>query len=283
MCASLKSGGFSGYPEMSKKSKTQEPSLAFPCAMYAPGRELTQLVIKAKNIPGVLAEIASEIAKHNINILSGLILAEPYEKVGEICMFLDLTESRLTFEQLVEKLKNLSSVLDVREAVRRFGDLVVNSYIRQITVLDRQAILLTTPHYVELTLEWLDEVFGTGGHAILFEIGVQTAKRAIKSMRERFNLRGRELIEAFLALHAAGGWFRYEIVKYDEEGRSFVIRLYDNIECKVFIGKKDKPVNHLIRGELEGAFDEAYGGKFKAIEVKCIARGDDYCEFVITG
>ena len=60
-----------------------------------------------------------------------------------------------------------------------------------------------------------------------------------------------------------------------------MIRLYDNIECKVFEGKKDKPVNHLIRGGLEGAFDEVYGEKFKVTEAKCIAKGDKYCEFVI--
>ena len=47
-----------------------------PCAIYAPGKRITQLVIEGRNVPSVLAKIASKIAEHNVNILSGMITAE---------------------------------------------------------------------------------------------------------------------------------------------------------------------------------------------------------------
>ena len=61
----------------------------------------------------------------------------------------------------------------------------------------------------------------------------------------------------------------------------FVMRLHGNFECTPFIGKKDRPVSHLIRGGLAGVFKEAYGRDFRVREVKCIAKGDEYCEFII--
>ena len=60
-----------------------------------------------------------------------------------------------------------------------------------------------------------------------------------------------------------------------------MIRLYGNFECTPFKGKRDRPMSHLIRGGLAGVFREAYGREFMVREVKCIAKGDEYCEFVI--
>ena len=54
----------------------------------------------------------------------------------------------------------------------------------------------------------------------------------------------------------------------------FVIRLHGNFECTPFIGTRDRPVSHLIRGALAGR-------EFRVREVKCIAKGDEYCEFII--
>ena len=71
------------------------------------------------------------------------------------------------------------------------------------------------------------------------------------------------------------------ILECDEENLRFVIRLHRNFECAPFKGKRDRPTSHLIRGALAGVFKEAYGREFKVREVKCIAKGDEYCEFVI--
>ena len=52
------------------------------------------------------------------------------------------------------------------------------------------------------------------------------------------------------------------------------MRLHGNFECTPFIGTRDRPVSHLIRGALAGK-------EFRVREVKCIAKGDEYCEFII--
>ncbi len=68
-----------------------KPQRVIPCAIYAPGRTISQLVVMGKNVPGCLAKIASKIAEYGINILSGLVTAEP--------------DPELTPEQLADELK----------------------------------------------------------------------------------------------------------------------------------------------------------------------------------
>ena len=251
-----------------------------PCAIYAPGKRITQLLIESKNVPGVLAEIASKTARHRINILSGMIIAEPGEETAVLTLFLDLTDSRLRAGEFVEELKALDVVLDARIIVKKFGDIAVNGAAYTTLFLGRRIVMLDVDN-VGAMFNWLDKTFGSGGHAILFDMGKAAGREYAKKLRESYGLKGRDLIEAFLTLHIATGWFGYEIVECDEENLKFMIRLYGNFECTPFIGKRDRPMSHLVRGGLAGVFKEAYGRDFRVREVKCIAKGDEYCEFII--
>ena len=252
-----------------------------PCAIYAPGREITQMVIEGKNVPGTLAVIASKMAELGINILSGLVTAEPGRETGTITLFLDLTNTGLTPKELLEKIKALDVVADARETVKKLGDIAINGTVHTTLFLDRRVIMLDVED-VGTMFNWFDKTFGTGAHAILFDMGEQAGRAAAKKLSRTYGLKGRELVEAFLALHVAAGWFNYEVVSFDEEALKFVIRLYDNFECVPFAGKKKRPMSHLVRGGLAGLFSGVYNRDFKSEEVRCLAKGDPYCEFVLT-
>ena len=251
-----------------------------PCAIYAPGRRITQLLIESKNVPGVLAKIASKTAEHRINMLSGMIIAEPGGETAVLTLFLDLTDSRLRAREFVDELKALDVVLDAEVIVRRFGDIAINGTTYTTLFLGKRIVMLDVDD-VGAMFNWLDKTFGSGGHAILFDMGKAAGRESAKKLRESYGLKGCNLIEAFLALHIAAGWFGYEVVECDEEKLRFVIRLHGNFECTPFIGKRNRPMSHLIRGGLAGVFREAYGRDFRVREVKCIAKGDEYCEFII--
>ena len=252
-----------------------------PCAIYAPGRKITQLVIEGRNVPGTLAVIASRMAELGINILSGLVTAEPGKETGTITLFLDLTNTGLTPEELLKEIRSLEVVADARETVKKLGDIAINGTAHTTLFLDKRVIMLGVED-VSTMFNWLDETFRTGAHAILFNMGEQAGRAAARELNETYGLRGRELVEAFLALHAAAGWFDYEVASFDEEALNFVIRLYDNFECAPFAGRKKRPMSHLVRGGLAGLFSGIYGRDFKSTEVKCLAKGDPYCEFVLT-
>ena len=52
-------------------------------------------------------------------------------------------------------------------------------------------------------------------------------------------------------------------------------------ECKVYKGKGDEPKSHLFRGFLAGYISALLGREVKVVEVKCVAKGDEACEFLI--
>ena len=251
-----------------------------PCAIYAPGRKVTQLAIEGKNIPGTLAKVASKLADLGVNILSGLVMAEPGRETGHMVFFLDITDSGLSEEELVGEIEELDVVVKAEVTVKKIGDMAINGTTHETVFLDKRAILLDVDD-VGTMFGWFDRTFGTGAHAILFDMGEQAGRLVAAKLMELYKLGGRDAIEAFLAIHGAAGWFGHEIVKYDEERLEFVIRLHDNFECVPFKNKKDRPMSHLVRGGLAGVFSGIYGRDFEVEEVKCLAKGDPYCEFVI--
>ena len=58
------------------------------------------------------------------------------------------------------------------------------------------------------------------------------------------------------------------------------IKVYDSSECELFKGSK-KCESHLIRGMLAGWFSQLFRKEVKVREVKCIAKGDSYCQFEV--
>ena len=254
-----------------------------PCAIYAPKRQITQLALEILNVPGTLAAVASEMARMKANILSGLIWAEPDRETATWIFFVDLTETGLEPEEFARRLEGLKEVRAARVVERRFGDLLVDAVSFPTTFLGRRMVLLDVCS-VGAMLDWIDRTFGTGGHVILFDMGKEAGTIVTRVLKERYGLSGRQLLEAFLALCTSMGWFRYEIVSLSPEGSESTVRLYDSYECSYLTqqtGPSGRPRSHLVRGVLAGVFEVAFGREVVVREVKCVAKGDPYCEFVV--
>ena len=61
------------------------------------------------------------------------------------------------------------------------------------------------------------------------------------------------------------------------------VRVYESFECSVFKGS-DKPRGAMMRGLLAGFIAAIWDAELDDIgveEVKCIAKGDEYCEYKI--
>ena len=71
-----------------------------------------------------------------------------------------------------------------------------------------------------------------------------------------------------------------KLVRYNPYSMKIVLRLYDSIECKIFRGS-GRPVSQFIRGHISGLLTKILGKDVRAVETKCIAKGDLYCEFSV--
>ena len=252
---------------------------AIPCAIYAPDREISQVAVVAENVPRALAEMASKMVEHNVNILSGLITSGPGEGPGMFAMFLDLTEADIALDELLEELRALDSISGAEVVVKKVGDMAIDGTSHHTSFLGGRAVVLDVDD-MSAMFRWLAETFSSGGNAILFDMGEKVGSSAARRLMDLYGLRGRELVETFLALHVAAGWFSYELLECNEESLVVRVRLHENFECLPLADTLGRPASHLVRGALAGLLKEAYGADFKVVEVSCLAKGDPFCEFL---
>ena len=252
--------------------------------MYIPGRKLMGLCVIAKNKPGVLAKISSLMAKAGFNILYVVTNTTPHKisDVATVVLYLDLGKNFDKLDVVVERLKALSVVKDVKTFKPELGCLLADRYHFPLTINGMRAVLMAMP-----VLEGLIAI--TQKHealkAILWHQGVEVGRRVVKSFKELYGIKSyHEFIRILQARAMSLGWFRIHVVHEDPLERKFVLRLYNNWECEIIRswGPKEKPQSMFIRGILSGMYQEVFNEPFNVIETKCIALGDPYCEFYIT-
>lgn len=131
------------------------------------------------------------------------------------------------------------------------------------------------------TLEEIQNLFdmlrelGSGGKAILFNMGYKAGYDLANRIVKFFESSGRAL-EYTLLYHESLGHGRFEILRYIDKVECW-IRADELSEC---IGvKAEEPNSHLFRGILSGILSRLWNSKVSVEEVKCVAKGDDYCEF----
>ncbi|MCS7365815.1 MAG: 4-vinyl reductase, partial [archaeon GB-1867-035] len=82
----------------------------------------------------------------------------------------------------------------------------------------------------------------------------------------------------FRDIGQAYGWAIFEVKEEDDK---IIIKAKDLFECSSVQVVKNKPNSQFFRGYLSGVASILWEKEMVAEEVKCIAKGDDYCEFII--
>ncbi|HDJ26126.1 MAG TPA: hypothetical protein ENF34_02295 [Candidatus Bathyarchaeota archaeon] len=252
-----------------------------PCGIVAPNRRLVQFCFTLKNVPGALACVVEEIARWRINILSGHISALPGEEHGYATFFADLTGLALDVDAILDGLRSLDVVEDVHILEPELPGMIIDVAHFPLKFLGQDSVIIDL-NMVGHMFSRLYEVFETGASVILYEMGHRAGRAAAETVL-KFGLRGLDALRAIMALGVARGWCVPELLEWDETVPRLVMRLWDNFECKPIAGQRDRPSSHLMRGLIAGLVEGLTGKKVKVKEVKCIAEGDDYCEFVAEG
>jgi predicted hydrocarbon binding protein len=124
--------------------------------------------------------------------------------------------------------------------------------------------------------------------SMLYSLGQLQAEEGTRMITERFGYAKsiqdkRKLIEFNLGQGEMVGAGRSEIVRLDFDEEVMVIRCDSPIagEYKRFFGPQKKPVDHFIRGMLDGMGGLVTSKERLCVEAQCIASGKQYCEFII--
>ena len=105
-------------------------------------------------------------------------------------------------------------------------------------------------------------------------------KNWFSKMHKEFTLKSTDVFQWGPDLISLAGWGEVIVIKRDDATKTIVGRLMNSINSKLY-GPSKKPVDHVFRGLFCGAMSFIFGADLEAVEVKCQAVGDAFCEFVV--
>ena len=118
--------------------------------------------------------------------------------------------------------------------------------------------------------------FGTAAEVFLYYEGVETGSHVYDDYAES-GVERKDMWRFLSAtMFASGLVSRMEVGL----GEPMVVKIWDSIECEIGRGSKTF-FSRWMRGLIAGFASKYFGKKVNVIEVKCIAKGDPYCEFTV--
>ncbi len=156
-------------------------------------------------------------------------------------------------------------------------------------LLGEFALLIPSRIFLELH-ELLEKNLGRReAEKIIETLGEFQVEAALERYRKRFKINKieREKLKDFLfKLFNIMGWGGGTLnkISYEKKYAEFIMT-NSTLGKKYLIVNKRKskyPIDFYIVGWLKKVFETLFGSKVKVIEIKCLAKGDQFCEFIIS-
>lgn len=257
------------------------PKRAFTFVETSPDEDIYEIRVKLKDVPGAVAKTATIIADAGVNIKTSTLFISPLNKPeGFWTAFIDVSKSKIPIEELTRKLDELDVVIDVEVEKSRLA-----AYdIMHFPVLhgEERAIVISVSLLKNLFEEIEKILTPSGFAAVFYNAGKRSGENFAEYYREKFKPKSKEeLVELLFLCTRAIGWGLVETHSLDLDRLSGRIRLLENIEAVTRGRKGTQPTCHWTRGFLTGYISAATGREVEVKEIKCVGKGDDFCEFEI--
>lgn len=261
--------------------EAQHTPLNIARVVVTPGSRLLGLKLDLVNRPSSFASVLTVTAEDGFNVLCGLVeAAAPSDERASMLLILDATSSSTSSDQLLEKLRGLPDVMDVKMAKPEVDGLFIDPFHFPILVGSTRAMTLTCTSFVN-AIEHLKRELGSAGEAILFYEGVAAGEAMEREWRPLLSsFTGEQVFASVLRILRSLGWLIGEVLKWDERGPEVIVRAYELFECRL-AKAKDKPNSQFFRGLITGLARSLLKRDVVAVETRCVAKGDPFCEFVV--
>lgn len=252
-----------------------------------PGRRLCAVALKAINKPGVYAKLSSLTAEHNVNIIY-VISSKPVEGIIPTLAFLDFTEADVSPEELASEVDKACLTEDVQLIKSDVEGYVADNVFFPLTVGGSRAVILLKETFLKGFLVDFRKRMGSAAEAVLYYIGFEAGKSACAwhaKLAEGLGIRSRRsfLRNIVPQIFRSLGNGILEIASLSLRPPNAVVRLHDNIECELGAEySPGKPYSQWMRGVIAGYLSAFFDADIFTEEVKCLAKGDPFCEFAAT-
>ena len=249
-----------------------------------PSRKVYGIYIKVKAEPSILRELATLAEKNNITILYLTFSTPQYpnEPIKAIS-FLDFTNAATDIHNIISEVSKMDFVYETKLIEPIKDGFIVDTLSLPLTLDGERAMIIRQEGFKAL----LDKILelGPSGEAILYHVGFNLGLGYAKTHARLEKILGidtpSDILEYIIKpLFKAVGFGEIKIISIDPEVPELTVRVYSNFECEL-APRSDKSASNFIRGIIAGVPSGLFGVTITAEETKCIARGDDYCEFYV--
>jgi predicted hydrocarbon binding protein len=125
---------------------------------------------------------------------------------------------------------------------------------------------------------------GTKILKLMYKNGKLTAEDTVAHF-EKLGVKKGQLINIWINWVNMYGIAYLEIIHINNEKPEVRIRSKKSPFAKEYLkryGKQKEPVDYILSGAIAGFFSKYFGKDVECKEVSCVAKGEKYCQFVIT-
>lgn len=244
-----------------------------------PHEKLYEVCIILKDVPGALGQVASLLTDAGVNLKTGSVFYVPGQPgTGSWASFIDISKATQNIHELKQNLRKLDVVKDVR--FEKPEPAPFESMHFPILHGDTRAVIMPIGTFWAL-IDRLERILTASGlAAVHYDAGKNIGKHAATHLRKRYGVERTKLISAGVQVLKATGWGIVEVHDIDFKRLSGTAIIKECFEAAAW-RKKPYKACHWTRGYIAGFISEVFGKPVEAVEVKCLATGDEYCEFKI--
>ncbi len=250
-----------------------------PIVVFSRGSFLGEFWVKSLAKPSVLGKITSVLGEYSILIKN--IVAYTSGDEGNAFILVDCTNITSNIEEIIDRLKSISEVMDVKFfSPSRYG-YIYESFGFPITTSNKEEVIIIRLKSFVSMLDGIRAYFGSAGEAFLWYLAREGGSSTAKWFNEELgDLDVIDKIKVHLDTLFSVGWGRFELKRFDETEKVVEIEVKDNLEIRYQKGSSKECRFIFMRGYLTGALSVYLGKEVKVEEIKCEAKGDGSCVFV---
>jgi predicted hydrocarbon binding protein len=249
---------------------------------HAANRRVFQGSVWLRNVPGALAGASAALARSGLNLVATSSSNISNTDLAEWAFFAEAGKGWAGLKKTQEVLEGCPGVV---KSVLKEGNegIVVDDLHYPLRLSTGEPAMIISRKTFRDMFNRLLTVFGSGGRAIIYELGLASGVEDYTHFARILGSKGlQRRIPDLVSLYTAHGWGRVENARGPRAEFSLrpfrgTLRVYDSFECTGASSKT--PNGDFIRGHLEGFAQTLTGEMIKCEETKCVSMGDTYCQF----
>jgi len=258
---------------------TTIPKRVFTVEEVKPGEKIWEVSIILKDTKGALARVANVLAEANVNIKTSSLFYLPGRgEVGSWTSFIDVSKATQGVPELEKKLRSLEVVEEVRFEEPKPAPF--ESLHFPLLHGETRAVIIPIGMFWAMWSNFEKILAPSGLAAVLYEAGKKVGEYVATRLSELYKVEGAKLAVAANQAGRATGWGIIEVSNLNSQHLIGTVVVRDCFEAAAWRRKHEKACNW-TRGYIAGVMTKVFGKPVEAVEVKCSATGDEYCQFEI--